>query len=110
MITYDVDILDTATGETRRTPMHTGWNEFSIKTYMQDMCDCCLAGYRERGYMSAGTWTWHAQSHEFGAYEFIRARGCDHSKPGKKLRALRAYLSDGRVCDLQTGQFVQAAA
>ena len=109
MINYDVDILEVSTGLTRRTPMWVGWTQYSPHIYQNNMCDCNLYGYRERGYVESeerGGWSWHGQSHESVAYNFIARVGCDHSTPPKHYKALLAYLDDGRVYDFTQLRFI----
>jgi len=105
MITYEVDILDVKTKQVRRTPMWAGWTEHSPKVYHENFCDCNLYGYRERGHNRQGVWEWTGQPHEGLAYTFIRSKGCDHSMPPTRYRALKAYLQDGRVYDFERGEF-----
>jgi hypothetical protein len=109
MTFYDVDILEIATGEVRRTPMLTGWNEHSAALYRTTACDCNLAGYRQRGYFTLnaegqiiGTWTFHPEkAHESIAYEWREANGgCDHRMPPTRMKALRAHLSTGEIIEL----------
>ena len=106
MITYDVDILEVATGDIRKTPMWVGWTRYSPLIYENTMCDCNLYGYRERGYISPQRgWEWDTRAHEFVAYNFLRRHGCDHSMPPKYYRALHAHLLDGRVYDFLHRRF-----
>lgn len=106
MITYDVDILDVATGDIRTTPMWVGWTQYSPDIYRSAMCDCNLYGYRERGYFTDRGWEWDGRAHEGIAYDFLQRVGCDHSMPPKHYQALAAYLSDGRLYDFTEQRFI----
>lgn len=102
---YDVDILDLSSGDVRKTPMQTGWTEHSPTMYRERMCDCNLAGYRERGqFFDNGEggvhWVFSDINHAFIAYEYITKNGCDHSMPPTRFKALRAHLDDGRTIEL----------
>lgn len=112
MIYYEVDILDIESGEVRRTPMHVGWTQYSPKVMREGMCDCNLGGYREMGSKSLeGNWTFCTQDHNLSAYSWRAYHGgCDHSIPPTRLKAVRAYLSDGRVWDYDKSEFQKAAA
>lgn len=99
---YEVDILDTTTNETKRCPMLCGWMDGpkgSIVMWRTKMCDCNLGGYFKRIEMrdqQSGEVRYAAL--EMSAYQF---KGCDHSMPPKRFQALKAYLLDGRIIDLQ---------
>lgn len=99
---YEVDILDTESGETKRCPMLCGWMEGqqgSIQMWRTKMCDCNLGGYYKRITMrDEKTGETRYAAHEMSAYYF---KGCDHSMPPKRFQALTAYLLDGRVIDLR---------
>jgi hypothetical protein len=99
---YDVDILDTQSGETKRCPMLTGWSdrpEGSLQMWRTKMCDCNLGGYYQRiTSIDQKTGETCYAAHEMSAYYF---KGCDHSMPPKRFIALKAYLLDGRVIDLE---------
>jgi hypothetical protein len=101
---YDVDILDTKSGETKRCPMLCGWMEGedgSIEMWRTKMCDCNLGGYHARlQYKDSRTGEVSWAQHSFSAEQFVKACG-DHSMPPKRFIALKAYLRDGRVIDLQ---------
>lgn len=110
MTLYEVDILDTKDDSVRRTPMWCGWSEQgSLDMYRTKMCDCNLHGYRERGAFDkvAKQWIWHTHAHEMVASNY---KGCDHAMPPERYKALRAYLADGRVVNLQSGETTRAAA
>ena len=99
---YEVDILDTQSNETKRCPMLTGWMDGpqgSILMWRTKMCDCNLGGYHRRIEMrDQTTGETRYAAHEMSAYQF---KGCDHSMPPKRFVALKAYLLDGRIIDLQ---------
>lgn len=105
MIAYEVDILELATGDIRRTPMWAGWTEHSPRIYRETMCDCNLYGYRERGYVGPRGWEWEGIPHEGVAYNFLKLHGCDHTMPPKRYQALTAYLDNGRVYDFERHEF-----
>lgn len=108
---YEVDILDIRSGETKRCPTLTGWSanaEDSLRMWRTKMCDCNLGGYYARRSIQDGnTGETIYSAHEMSAYNF---RPCDHSMPPQRFQALRAYLADGRVIDLRSGETTRAAA
>lgn len=109
---YEADILDTTTGETKRCPMLAGWNDNpergSLQMWRTKMCDCNLGGYYRRlEIKDDNTGETRYAAHEMSAYQF---QPCDHSVPAKRFQAIRAYLSDGRIVNLRSGETTRAAA
>lgn len=110
MITYEVDILDVKSGETKRVDSFVGWTEYSPKIYRENMCDCNLAGARNRELIQT-KFGISVQDHSHAAHKWRGENGgCDHGMPPKRMKALRAHLQDGRVYDFERGDFVKAAA
>lgn len=110
MMTYELDILDVQSGETKRVDSFVGWTEYSPKVYREGMCDCNLAGCRNREVISTPQGT-SIQDAGHASYRWRGENGgCDHSMPPTRMRALKAYLRDGRVWDFQKGEFLKAAA
>jgi len=105
VITYEVDILDVESGETKRADSFVGWTQWSPKVYREGMCDCNLAGCRNREVRHTKEGT-HIQDANHAAWIWRRDNGgCDHTMPPKRMKALKAYLQDGRVYDFERGEF-----
>lgn len=110
MITYQLDILDVKSGEVKRVDSYVGWTQYSPKVYRENMCDCNLAGCRNREIKQTPQGT-HVQDASHPAARFRELNGgCDHSMPPTRMKALKAYLQDGRVYDFERGEFTKAAA
>jgi hypothetical protein len=110
MITYEVDVLDVKTGAVKRVDSFVGWTEFSPKVYREGMCDCNLAGMRNREIRRTIEGT-SVEDANPAAFKWRNQNdGCDHSMPPKRMKALKAYLQDGRVYDFKKGDFIKAAA
>lgn len=110
MMTYELDILDVQSGEVKRVDSFVGWTEYSPKVYREGMCDCNLAGTRDRELIQTN-FGLSVEAHELASYKWRAKNGaCDHSMPPKRMKALKAYLQDGRVYDFDKGEFLKAAA
>jgi hypothetical protein len=106
MITYEVDILDVKTAEAKRVDSYVGWTQWSPKVYRENMCDCNLAGCRNREVRKQKDGQTSVQAHESAAYRWRELNGpCDHGMPPKRMKAIKAYLQDGRVYDFEKGEF-----
>ena len=111
MITYMIDILDIKSGEVKRVDSYVGWTEFSPKVYRETMCDCNLAAVRNREIAVQKDGQRRIQDCTHAAYYWrMKNGGCDHSMPPTRMKALKAYLMDGRVYDFERGEFIKAAA
>lgn len=111
MMTYNIDILDVQSGEVKRVDSFVGWTEYSPKTYRENMCDCNLAAMRNREFAIQKDGQRRIQDCTHAAYDWRRDNGgCDHLMPPTRMKAVRAYLQDGRVWDFHNGEFVKAAA
>jgi hypothetical protein len=110
MITYQIDILDVESGDVKRVDSLVGWTEFSPKVYREGMCDCNLAGMRNREIRKTIEGM-HIEDANHAAFKWRRENGgCDHSMPPKHFRAVMAYLQDGRIYDFKKSTFQKAAA
>lgn len=103
---YDIEVLDIESGESKRMPALVGWTEFSPKVYRDNMCDCNLAAVRNREIAVQKDGQRRIQDCTHAAYHWRKAHGCDHSMPPTRMRAVKAYLMDGRVYDFERGEFM----
>jgi hypothetical protein len=100
MIPFQLDILDTKTGETHRVSPSAGWNDCAADFFCNRTCDCFLAGYFEMGYVRDGVWMFHHQPHEGKAHDRRRIHGCDHKAPSRRFKVLRSILGNGISVEL----------
>jgi hypothetical protein len=102
---YDIEILDLKTGDKKRVETFCGWTQYSAALYSQTMCDCNLGACRDREIREDNRER-SIQAHEIASYRWRELNGqCDHSMPPKRLKVTRAFLSDGRVYDFETGEY-----
>lgn len=74
MLTYDIEIQNLETGETKRMDSCVGWNQHSETVWRTRFCDCNLAGYFFRQCMQTNAGSiW--EPHNFPAYDWRKRNG-----------------------------------